>query len=298
MPDANPVVHRASTASNCRETEAASCHDPLAVSSVGVGSGKLKGNQLMHYLEARQTEILPAADQSLPQPSTAANRDRIDRLLNEEHVMGYWEAHPAPAKHRADQALPQPQRGLQQLAATDDSQHAASLISNGASVHGLPNGSAQNGRGPSGSISVPEESTGLAPAISGPGPKQCKEASSNGGNTDAAGHSRQHSREPGRHRAAKAVKLGRAEQGPAGPLPLLVSSCPGWVVYAEKTHGSYILPYLSTAKSPQAITLPSLLSHILSCSICTNFHLKYPRVDCVCVRVCVQLRHIASSDAP
>ena len=34
-------------------------------------------------------------------------------------------------------------------------------------------------------------------------------------------------------------------------LPMLASACPGWVCYAEKTHGSYILPYISTAKSPQ-----------------------------------------------
>ena len=27
----------------------------------------------------------------------------------------------------------------------------------------------------------------------------------------------------------------------------------GWVCYAEKTHGSYILPYISTTKSPQQI---------------------------------------------
>eukprot|EP00892_Ulva_mutabilis_P006092 jgi/Ulvmu1/3855/UM018_0074.1 len=37
------------------------------------------------------------------------------------------------------------------------------------------------------------------------------------------------------------------------PLPLLVSACPGWVCYAEKTHGEWILPFLSTAKSPQAM---------------------------------------------
>lgn len=53
-------------------------------------------------------------------------------------------------------------------------------------------------------------------------------------------------------------------------LPMLASSCPGyyqckltllylkcsylgWVCYAEKTHGSYILPYISTTKSPQQI---------------------------------------------
>lgn len=27
----------------------------------------------------------------------------------------------------------------------------------------------------------------------------------------------------------------------------------GWVCYAEKTHGSYILPYISSTKSPQQI---------------------------------------------
>eukprot|EP00884_Botryococcus_braunii_P022512 jgi/Botrbrau1/8945/Bobra.0148s0058.1 len=39
----------------------------------------------------------------------------------------------------------------------------------------------------------------------------------------------------------------------AGPLPMLASACPGWVCYAEKTHGDYILPYISTTKSPQAV---------------------------------------------
>lgn len=36
-------------------------------------------------------------------------------------------------------------------------------------------------------------------------------------------------------------------------LPMLASSCPGWVCYAEKTHGSFILPYISTTRSPQQI---------------------------------------------
>ncbi|KAK3917039.1 putative cytosolic Fe-S cluster assembly factor [Frankliniella fusca] len=36
-------------------------------------------------------------------------------------------------------------------------------------------------------------------------------------------------------------------------LPMFTSSCPGWVCYAEKTHGSFILPYISTTKSPQQI---------------------------------------------
>lgn len=41
--------------------------------------------------------------------------------------------------------------------------------------------------------------------------------------------------------------------GESGPLPMLASSCPGWVCYAEKTHGSFILPYISTTRSPQQI---------------------------------------------
>ncbi|XP_035225411.1 cytosolic Fe-S cluster assembly factor narfl-like isoform X2 [Stegodyphus dumicola] len=39
----------------------------------------------------------------------------------------------------------------------------------------------------------------------------------------------------------------------SGMLPMLSSACPGWICYAEKTHGDYILPYLSSVKSPQQI---------------------------------------------
>ncbi|KAN0037861.1 hypothetical protein ACTA71_000032 [Dictyostelium dimigraforme] len=39
----------------------------------------------------------------------------------------------------------------------------------------------------------------------------------------------------------------------AFPLPMLSSACPGWICYAEKTHGEFILPYISTTKSPQQI---------------------------------------------
>ena len=35
--------------------------------------------------------------------------------------------------------------------------------------------------------------------------------------------------------------------------PILCSACPGWVVYAEKTHGELIVPYLSKVKSAQQI---------------------------------------------
>ncbi|XP_010949161.1 cytosolic iron-sulfur assembly component 3 isoform X3 [Camelus dromedarius] len=36
-------------------------------------------------------------------------------------------------------------------------------------------------------------------------------------------------------------------------LPVLTSACPGWICYAEKTHGSFLLPYISTARSPQQV---------------------------------------------
>lgn len=50
------------------------------------------------------------------------------------------------------------------------------------------------------------------------------------------------------------VERFRASSAPgAGQLPMLASACPGWICYAEKTHGSYILPYISTTKSPQQV---------------------------------------------
>ncbi|KAL2023243.1 hypothetical protein VTK56DRAFT_3366 [Thermocarpiscus australiensis] len=44
--------------------------------------------------------------------------------------------------------------------------------------------------------------------------------------------------------------------------PILTSSCPGWVCYAEKTH-PYVLPHLSRVKSPQAL-MGTLLKTTLS----------------------------------
>ena len=47
-------------------------------------------------------------------------------------------------------------------------------------------------------------------------------------------------------------------------LPLLASSCPGWICYAEKTHGDLVLPLISTVKSPQQISGSLVKSHIAS----------------------------------
>ncbi|GAA6010896.1 hypothetical protein JCM10207_003979 [Rhodosporidiobolus poonsookiae] len=47
------------------------------------------------------------------------------------------------------------------------------------------------------------------------------------------------------------TKLTPASSGSA-PLPILSSACPGWICYAEKTHGE-LLPFVSGVKSPQAV---------------------------------------------
>lgn len=44
-------------------------------------------------------------------------------------------------------------------------------------------------------------------------------------------------------------------------LPMLVSTCPGWVCYVEKT-APYAIPFLSTVKSPMAIS-GALIKHVL-----------------------------------
>ncbi|XP_068151636.1 probable cytosolic Fe-S cluster assembly factor GK14772 isoform X1 [Drosophila tropicalis] len=46
-------------------------------------------------------------------------------------------------------------------------------------------------------------------------------------------------------------------------LTMLSSSCPGWVCYAEKTHGNFILPYIATTRSPQQI-MGVLVKHFLA----------------------------------
>lgn len=53
------------------------------------------------------------------------------------------------------------------------------------------------------------------------------------------------------------------DKGATAPSkPILTSSCPGWICYAEKTH-PYVLPHLSRVKSPQAL-MGTLLKTTLS----------------------------------
>nr|XP_039259688.1 cytosolic Fe-S cluster assembly factor narfl-like isoform X1 [Styela clava] len=45
-------------------------------------------------------------------------------------------------------------------------------------------------------------------------------------------------------------------------LPILTSACPGFICYAEKTHGKLVIPHLSKVKSPQQIA-GSLIKSII-----------------------------------
>ncbi|KAM4820060.1 cytosolic iron-sulfur assembly component 3 [Thomomys bottae] len=49
------------------------------------------------------------------------------------------------------------------------------------------------------------------------------------------------------------VRRFRGQADSKDALPVLASACPGWICYAEKTHGSFVLPYLSTVRSPQQV---------------------------------------------
>ncbi|XP_065656211.1 cytosolic Fe-S cluster assembly factor narfl-like [Hydra vulgaris] len=43
---------------------------------------------------------------------------------------------------------------------------------------------------------------------------------------------------------------------------MLTSACPGWICYAEKTHGELLIPYISQTKSPQQI-MGSIVKQLL-----------------------------------
>lgn len=70
--------------------------------------------------------------------------------------------------------------------------------------------------------------------------------------------------------------LAAGQAGVATPSkPILASSCPGWVCYAEKTH-PHVLPHLSKVKSPQALMgtmLKTTLSRVLGISPARIWHL-------------------------
>ncbi|KAJ4980769.1 hypothetical protein NE237_031606 [Protea cynaroides] len=74
-------------------------------------------------------------------------------------------------------------------------------------------------------------------------------------------------------------------------LPMLTSACPGWVCYAEKTLGSYILPYISSVKSPQQAIGAAIKHHI-----CQKMGFKPNNVYHVTVMPCYDKKLEAARD--
>ena len=74
--------------------------------------------------------------------------------------------------------------------------------------------------------------------------------STSGSQAGPSGRMNGHSHQNG-HRPAS------LQRQQSGSLPMLASACPGWVCYAEKTHGDLVLPYMSTTRSPQVLPKPS-----------------------------------------
>ncbi|KAG0361045.1 cytosolic Fe-S cluster assembly factor NARFL-like protein [Gamsiella multidivaricata] len=71
-------------------------------------------------------------------------------------------------------------------------------------------------------------------------------------------------------------------------IPMLASACPGWICYAEKTHG-YMLPYISETKSPQQIMGSMVKDHFGS-----QLGLKPDQIYHVCVMPCYDKKLEAS----
>ncbi|XP_050368356.1 protein NAR1 isoform X2 [Argentina anserina] len=74
-------------------------------------------------------------------------------------------------------------------------------------------------------------------------------------------------------------------------LPMISSACPGWVCYAEKTLGSYVLPYISSVKSPQ-----QTMGVIVKKHICQEMGLRPDDVYHVTVMPCYDKKLEASRD--
>lgn len=74
-------------------------------------------------------------------------------------------------------------------------------------------------------------------------------------------------------------------------LPMISSACPGWICYAEKTLGSYVLPYISSVKSPQQ-SIGAIIKHHL----CHKLGLRPGEIYHVTVMPCYDKKLEASRD--
>jgi len=90
------------------------------------------------------------------------------------------------------------------------------------------------------------------------------------------------------------IRRGAANDEPAvaveteSAMPMLASACPGWICYAEKTHG-YMLPYISETKSPQQIMGSMVKNHFGS-----QLGLNPDQIYHVCVMPCYDKKLEAS----
>ncbi|KAJ0236701.1 Protein NAR1 [Hirschfeldia incana] len=75
------------------------------------------------------------------------------------------------------------------------------------------------------------------------------------------------------------------------PLPILSSACPGWVCYAEKTLGSFVLPYVSSVKSPQQAIGAAIKHHL-----CQALGLRLEEIYHVTVMPCYDKKLEAARD--
>lgn len=74
-------------------------------------------------------------------------------------------------------------------------------------------------------------------------------------------------------------------------LPMISSACPGWICYAEKTLGSYILPYISSVKSPQQ-TIGATIKH----HVCEKLGFRSDEVYHVTIMPCYDKKLEAARD--
>lgn len=75
------------------------------------------------------------------------------------------------------------------------------------------------------------------------------------------------------------------------PLPVLSSACPGWICYAEKTLGSFVLPYVSSVKSPQQAIGAAIKHHL-----CQALGLRLEEIYHVTVMPCYDKKLEAARD--
>ncbi|GAU22081.1 hypothetical protein TSUD_309850 [Trifolium subterraneum] len=74
-------------------------------------------------------------------------------------------------------------------------------------------------------------------------------------------------------------------------LPMIASACPGWICYAEKKLGSFVLPYISSVKSPQ-----QTIGTIIKRYVCQDMELRPEEVYHVTVMPCYDKKLEASRD--